>query len=127
MPGRTLALLPDRLAVCRLPPADEVPSWAWTGPLASVTRTAEELSVVCAESAVPDDVQAERGWRAMRVAGPLDFDLTGVVSSLTAPLADAGVPVFVLSTFDTDWLLVRHANVDEAVHALVHAGHVIRA
>lgn len=118
-----LDLLPGALAVLQLPP-DAV----WTdrpdaGPLVSVTRTETELSVVCAESAVPDGARAERGWRALRVAGRLDFALTGILAHLTAPLATAGVPVFVVSTFDTDYVLVRSAHLGAATDALRAAGH----
>lgn len=98
----------------------------WRGPLASVTRTGAELSVVCAQEAVPESVQAERGWRAMAVAGPLDFALTGVLASLAEPLAEAGVPIFVVSTFDTDWLLVKDDRLDDALAALRARGHEVR-
>ena len=128
MAGRTLALLPDRLAVCRLAADDDVPTWAWSAAsIVSVTRTTDELSIVCPSAVVPAGVRSEPGWRAFRVDGPLDFSLVVVVSSLTAPLAEAGVSVFVVSTFDTDWVLVRDDDVEEAIHALVHAGHVVLA
>lgn len=120
-----LTLLPDRLAVCRLGPDDDAPAWADTPPLASVTRTAQELSVVCAEQAVPADVKAERGWRAFRLEGPVPFTTVGVVAGLTKPLAEAGVPVFILSTFDTDYLLVKEANLERARKVLVSAGFLV--
>lgn len=91
----------------------------------SVTRTPDELSVVIAESAVPPEVRAEREWRALKVAGLLDFGLVGVLASLTAPLASAGVSVFVLSTFDTDYLLVRDPDLPRAVAVLRDAGFTI--
>jgi hypothetical protein len=121
-----LELLDGRLAVCRLDPDAPVPDWAWRGPVASVTRVAGELSVVCAEDAPPDGVLAERGWRAYHVEGPMPFTLTGVVSSLTAPLAAAGVGVFVLSTYDTDFVLVKEADLEAASAALRAAGHEVR-
>ena len=124
--GQSLALvlLPDRLAVCRLSPADAVPDWyADAGPLAAVTRTDDELSVVCAQEAVPDGVQAERGWRVLKLEGPFAFTLTGVLAAVLVPLADAGVPIFALSTFDTDYVLVPGARADDAVAALRAAGH----
>src|SRR5687768_14722349 len=90
-PGLSLEVLAGRLAVCRLDPAQDVPAWAWTGILASVTRTDAELSIVCAEAAVPVTVErVERGWRALRVAEPLAFDVVGIMARLTAPLAQAG-------------------------------------
>lgn len=115
------------LAICRLPPEDAVPSWADQAlqPLVSLTRTADELSVVLPQAEVPSDVQAERGWRALSVRGPLPFHLTGILASLAAPLAEAGVPIFALSTHDTDWLLVAHDQVGDACAALEGTGHRI--
>lgn len=123
MAGYRLRLLPERLAIVRLPPGAAVPAWAWTGPLASVTRTADELSVVCLERSAPATEQAERGWRALMVEGPLDFSQTGVLAALTAPLAEAGVSVFTISTYDTDYLLVREEDLPAATGALRAAGH----
>lgn len=122
-PRLTLDVLEGRLAVCRLAPDAPLGGWMWTGPAASVTRTEAELSVVCAERAVPEGVEREGGWRALRVRGPLAFGLTGVLASLAAPLAEAGVPLFALSTFDTDLVLVREADLETARAALHGAGH----
>jgi hypothetical protein len=85
-----LIILPDTFAVCRLPADSTVPAWA-TGDFLSITRTADELSIVCLDAAVPEDVQCERGLRCLRVAGSLDFSLVGVLASLAVPLAEAGV------------------------------------
>jgi hypothetical protein len=90
-----------------------------------VTRTDSELSIVCREEDVPAAASAERGWCALELAGPLDFSLTGVVSALVTPLADAEVPIFVLSTFETDYLLVREPDLQRSVEALTAAGHEI--
>jgi len=118
MDSLTLSLLPETLAVCRLAPDASIPAWALqAGPhqsFVSVTRTSEELSIVCARELVPAGTRAERGFRALKVAGPLDFSLTGVLASLTLPLAEAGVSVFAVSTFDTDYLLVREAQLAAA-------------
>ena len=118
-----LAILPESLAVSRLGASAPAPDWAGSGPLQSVTRTGEELSVVCLADAVPRNVAAERGWRAIRITGTLDFSLTGVLASLTAPLAEAGVSIFALSTHDTDYVLVKAEALDRAVEALTAAGH----
>lgn len=118
-----LELSPDRFAVCRLAPGEAVPAWAVQGPLTCFTRTESELSVVCLDGAVPDGVRAERGWRALRVAGTLDLTLVGVLAALLVPLAGAGVSVFALSTFDTDYVLVRHVDLARALEALRAAGH----
>ena len=119
----TLDVLPGRLAVCRLAPDAPVAPWMGEGPLASVTRTEAELSVVCADAAVPAGVTAEVGWRALRVRGPLAFDLTGVLAALAAPLAAAGIPIFALSTYDTDVVLVKADRLADAVATLCAAGH----
>jgi hypothetical protein len=125
-PGRlTLEILPGRYAVCRLAPDEAVPSWAWSGQLASVTRTDAELSIICAELAVPATIErAERGWRVLRVVGPLDFNAVGVMAGLAAPLARAGISILALATFDTDYLLVREPDLDRALTALRAAGHL---
>jgi uncharacterized protein len=115
------------LAICRLPPEEPIPDWADRAlpPLVSITRTADELSVVLPQDAVPSGVHAEPGWRALSVRGPLAFHLTGILASLAAPLAEAAIPIFALSTHDTDWLLVGHDRVDAACAALERAGHRI--
>lgn len=123
-----LTLLPDAMAVCRLPagqlPAGAAPpAWLDGEAFVSLTRTPDETSVVCGAAVVPAGVRAEFGWRALRVAGPLDFALTGVLLALLRPLAAAGVSVFAVSTFDTDYVLVREAALDAALVALRGAGH----
>jgi hypothetical protein len=119
----TLELLSGSSAVCRLDAAAPVPGWAASGPLASVTRTDAELSIVCAEEAVPPEVKAEGGWRCIRVRGPLGFGMTGVLASLASPLAGAGVSIFVISTYDTDYLMVQERDLERARDALARAGH----
>ncbi len=125
MAGMTLVLLPDVVAVCRLAANEAVPGWGVNGRFWSVTRTAVELSVVCAEALVPEGVRVERGWRVLKVVGPLDFSLTGILASLAQPLADAGVPIFALSTFDTDYVLVKQEKVETAVSVLRQCGHMV--
>jgi uncharacterized protein len=119
-----LRVLPGALAVARLGPDEAPPAWAApAGALHAVVRTADELSVVCPDEAVPAGARAERGFRALAVTGPLDFGLTGVLAALAAPLAEAGVPIFAVSTYDTDHLLVRAERLAEAVAVLRAAGH----
>jgi uncharacterized protein len=115
-----LDVLPGVFAVCRLDPGADTPREFW-----SVTRTADELSVICAEEAIPEGARAERGWRALRVAGPLDFVLTGVAAALTTPLAAAGISVLPVATFDTDYLFVREESLASALSALTAAGHTV--
>jgi uncharacterized protein len=131
-PSHTLRLtvLAGELAVVRLPPDAHVPQWAFSaapGMLWSLTRTDDEVSIVRGIDAVPSDARAERGWRALRIAGPIDFALTGVLASVLAPLADAGVSIFAISTYDTDYVLVRGHALDAAVGALRRAGHHVEA
>jgi hypothetical protein len=118
-----LSLLSDTFAICRLGPEAAIPSWILAGDFFSVTRTKEELSLVCLQELVPEGTRCEKGFRCFKVGGPLDFSLTGILSSLTMPLAQAGISVLAISTFDTDYLLVKEAQVDSAVQKLSHAGH----
>ena len=125
-----LTLLPEAFAVCRLDPAEQAPAWVLEagGPFASVTRTDDELSVVCVEEDVPDTAtKVERGFRAYKLQGPVPFSTVGVVSGLTKPLAEAGISVFVVSTFDTDYLLVKDSSVKRASHLLDKAGFSVTA
>ena len=112
------------LAICRLPPGAGLPDWIYEGDLVSVTRTKDELSIVCSEFCVPEDVIAERHWRMLKVKGPLDLSLTGVIATLTAPLSEAGIAVFVISTFETDYLLVKSEQFDNALEIL-RESHII--
>ncbi len=102
-----------------------MPDWATAGEFCSIVRTVDELSIVCAEEAVPLGVTCQRGWRGLKVAGPLDFALTGVLASLAVPLAEASVSIFAISTYDTDILLVRGEQIETAIEALRRAGHVV--
>jgi len=119
----SLTLLPEPLAVCRLDAGEPVPVWATASAWWSITRTPEELSVVCAEALVPAGVSASRGWRALRFAGPLPLDQTGILASVTGPLAAARISVFAVATFDTDYVLIPDAQRPAAIEALEHAGH----
>lgn len=120
-----LTLLEGELAVVRLDAGEAVPEWArpGAGGLLSTTATAVETSIVCAADGVPADACVSRGWRALVVAGPLDHALTGILASIAAPLAAADVPVFAVSTFDTDYLLVPAERAAAATDALRGAGH----
>jgi len=123
---RKLRLLPDTYAVCRLEKDAPAPDWGTRGLFSSVTRTAEELSVVCPDAQVPGRVKREGGWRVLKVEGPLDFSLTGVLASLTAPLAREGISVFALSTYDTDYLLVKKEQLEKAIQALRGEGYEVK-
>lgn len=129
----TLALLPDALAVCRLGPDAPVPAWAMASrPVSIVARTPDELSLLVAEAALPPDgarepgLRVEAGWRTFVVRGPLPFEMVGVMAAIAAPLAAARVSMFAVSTYDTDWVLVKAGDVARAREALVAAGHEVR-
>lgn len=124
-PRLTLLEVAGQFAVCKLPPASAIPEWATAGDLFSITRTGDELSVVCRQELVPTGTHAEAGWRCLRVAGAMPFTLVGVLAALTVPVANAGVGVFAVSTFDTDYLLVKAERFEEAVAALRGAGHTV--
>lgn len=120
-----LTLLPERFAISRLAADSPIPGWATQGPFFSVTRTGEELSVVSEVSSVPPGVASQVRWRIMKVHGPFVLSEIGVVASLAAPLAEAKISLFVVSTFDTDYLLVASETVPAAIAALERAGHTV--
>ena len=122
----TLIILPDLLTVCRLPPDALIPAWAKEdGGLLSVVRTPEELSIVCPEKLVPANITAEPGWRSLKVQGPLAFSEVGVLASLAEPLASAGISIFVISTFETDYVLVKERDLERATQTLQQSGHAV--
>ena len=124
---RELSVLPDRCAVCRLDGDRPVPDWAAGAGFSSITRTGDELSIVCSSKVVPAGATAESGWRCLKVEGPLAFDMTGVLAALSTPLAEGGVPIFVVSTYDTDYLLVKAKDLDRACTAFRNEGHTVDA
>ncbi len=114
----SLSVLPNLYAISRLHADAPLPDWAQRGQFTSLTRTADELSVVCPQKNVPPDVKCERNWRCLKVAGPLDFALTGVLALLTGALAEANISLFALSTFDTDYLLVKADKLAQTITVL---------
>jgi uncharacterized protein len=126
-----LEALSVTLAVCRLDPKTALSAllpWASRGEFFTISRTNEELSIVCSQDDVPQDLQnlkIERNWRCLKVKGPLDFSLTGVMASLAGPLAEAKISIFAISTFDTDYLLITQQEFERAIVTLIGAGHSI--
>ena len=118
-------ILPGLFAVCRLPAEAPSPEWAQSDELLAFTRTRDEFSIVCGDEQIPANVTAERGWRILKVVCPLDFSLVGVLASLVVPLADAGVSIFALSTYDTDYILVKDYDLESSCQALEHAGYKV--
>ena len=118
-------VLADKLAVCQLPAGSPIPEWAFGAGFFCITQTAEELSIVCEESRVPSNVRIERGWVGLKLEGPFPFAMTGVLASLLQPLADAGIPIFAVATFDTDYVLMKREKLGAAISTLTSAGHVL--
>jgi len=121
----TLSVLPDLYAICRMDAHVSPPTWAMHGAFWSIIQTLDETSIVCPQASVPADVTHEGGWRILKCEGPLDFTLIGIVASIAEPLADAGVPIFPLATYDTDYVLVKESQLEWATHALIGHGHVV--
>ena len=124
-PTFTLQQFPEKLAVVKLPPGAEIPSWAESSSLFSITATATETSLVCAGRNVPTKVVAHKGMTAFAVQGPLEFELVGVLAALLVPLAEAQISVFTISTFDTDWILVPVKDAEKAAEAWRRRGHTV--
>ncbi|MBI1741066.1 MAG: ACT domain-containing protein [Acidobacteriales bacterium] len=116
-------VLREGLAVCQLAAGARVPEWALGGGFFCVTRTAEELSIVCEEGRVPEGVRVERDWVGLKLEGPFPFSMTGVLTSFLGPLAEAGIPIFAVATFDTDYVLMKREKLEQAVRVLGAAGH----
>lgn len=122
----SLKVLPEELSIVRRASSAGMPWWAARSEtFLSFTRTSEETSLVCESHLVPEGVEAQRGYRALRVDGPLPLGATGILASLSVPLADAGVPIFVIATFDTDYILVPDERLTAAVRALQGSGHSV--
>jgi len=119
----TLRLLPESFAICRLDAGAALPDWAPQHAFTATIRTADELCIYCADGAVPPDVRAERGWRSFQLVGSFDFSEFGVIASVASPLAEAGISISVLATFDTDYIFVRAEALESASEILQAVGH----
>ena len=119
-------LLKNTFAIVRMAPSENKPRWATGGPLISITRTESELSIVCREAVVPAGTHADRGWQCLRVEGPMPLNMVGVAAEFSSILAKAGISVFIVSTFDTDYVLIKGDKVESATKALKSAGHTVR-
>jgi hypothetical protein len=124
-PRLTMTLLPDSLAICQLAKDAPIPDWASWGSLCSITRTPDELSIVCPQANVPAGLPCDGEWRALGTDGPLGFTLTGTVETLAEPLATAGISIFFISTYYTDYLMVKQRELHIAILALRQAGHTV--
>ncbi len=127
VPQLQLSVLPGLFAVCRLPPGSPLPPWFHPGPFATVSWTVDEVSLVCLQEYVPVDtpVPCEREWCCLMLKGPIAFHSTGILLRILEPLSRAGIGIFAVSTFDTDYVLVKLASRETAIDALVTAGHLV--
>jgi len=126
----TLSVLKSIFGICKLDSGSEIPSWVYEGSFFSITKTSKELSLVCPESSIPinipEKVRVERGWSCLKVEGPLDFGLTGILAGISRILTDNDISIFAVSTYDTDYILVREKCLKLAVRALEEAGYEVR-
>ena len=120
-----LQLVEGDFSICRLAPGEPIPSWAHSAGFSSITRTSDELSVVCLSSNVPAGIKNDNGWRLLRFAGTFDFGAIGVLASVTTPLAQAGISLLAIGTFDTDYVLIKATLLNEAARSLTTAGHTL--
>ena len=121
----TMKLLKEKYGVCRLDKTELIPEWVKESDFFSITKTLDELSIVCSQNNIPIGVKCEKNWRILKVAGPLDFSLVGILSSITNVLAQQGISIFAISTYDTDYILVKDKDVDNAVGSLCIAGYEV--
>ena len=121
----TLILFPQRMAVSKMEPGSKIPDWVEDNHFLSLTYTQDEMSIVCEEKSMPDELLAERGWRLLQVQGPLEFSMVGVLANICTTLAKAGVSAFVVSTFETDYILVKEDVMLQATNALVNSGYQV--
>ena len=123
MRAHHVEILPGEFAICRLPASAPLPARAGDSSFLSITRTTDELSIICPAGEIPADAKHERGWRVLKLRGPFPFTETGILASILTPLADAKIGILAVSTFDTDYVLVKAAQLDAAATALREAGH----
>lgn len=121
----TLKLLKTEFGVCRLGADEKIPAWCQQGSFYSMTRTSDELSIVCEQQVIPPDIKCERDWRIFKILGPLDFSLIGILAQIGQVMAEKQISIFALSTYDTDYILVRLDKVNDAEQALIGAGYQV--
>lgn len=122
----TLDVFKENFVICRLPSSSSLPSWAFTGPFYSITKTNDELSIVTIDNnQFPKDIKCERNWKCLKLRGPFSFDATGVLASILNPLAKAEIGILAISTFDTDYVMVKENNLPIAIDILKQNGHIV--
>ena len=120
-----MKVIDETYGVCRLNNNQSVPDWAKDSRFYSITRTFEELSIVCSQANIPDGVKCEKDWRMLKIEGPLDFSMIGIIASISTVLAQAKISIFAVSTFDTDYILLKDKDFDNAVKVLRNEGYEI--
>lgn len=120
-----MKLLKEKYGVCRLDVTELIPEWAQNRGFFSITRTSDELSVVCAQDNIPNDIKCEKDWRVLKIEGPLDFALIGILASISTVLAQKGISIFAISTYDTDYILVKNKDIDNAIESLIKEGYEV--
>ena len=114
----TMKLLKERLGLCRLTKNELIPQWAINSDFYSITKTLEELSIVCSQDNIPSNIKCEKEWRALKIERQLEFSLIGILASIGTILAQKGISIFAISTFDTDYVLVKEKDIANAIRAL---------
>lgn len=114
-----MKLLKEKYGVCRLHKDEAIPEWAKNSEFFSITRTSDELSIVCNQDSIPDDIKCEKDWRALKIEGTLDFSLIGILASISTILAQNKISIFAISTYDTDYILIKNEDVDNAIKSLI--------
>jgi uncharacterized protein len=122
----SLLVLDPMFAICSLKRDSPLPEWATSSDFYSITRTYDELSIVCPQDKVPAGVDINKNWRCLKVQGPLGFSITGILASISMPLSTEGVSVFVFSSYDTDHIMVKQYELEKAMEVLQKAGHTVK-
>ena len=122
----SLLVLDETFAICTLKRDQPLPEWATSSDFYSITRTYDELSIVCPQHKIPAGTEINKNWRCLKVQGPLGFSITGILASLSMPLASEGVSIFVFSSYDTDHIMVKQYELDKAIEVLKKAGHTVQ-
>jgi uncharacterized protein len=125
VPSVKLERLAGTYSVCRVGPSSPIPDWADGAGFVSISRSTEELSIVCLAERAPSGIRQDAGWTCYRFVGPFAFDETGIVSSVIGPLSDAGIGIFVVSTFDGDHMLIKETDIARAEAIFLGSGHAL--
>ncbi len=115
-----LKLLKGKYSVCRINKDDEIPKWIFNEEFFSITKTEDELSIVCLQDKIKDDVLCERNWKILKIEGPLDFSLIGILSKISTLMANNNISIFAISTYDTDYILIKEESIDKAIEVLIN-------